>query len=287
MGHRFTMMWCLLLAAPAAAQVSVETESNRVEAPGNIFHKWNAVSDFVADAGTVSQALPRSTPPGSLVGHSTDRQGRVHVLVDRGLQPGPGRFAYDLFANEAAYLAGVVQESANIDLVLVRDRALAFAIDPMGGFHLVVDQFEGTTDLLVSWTDRAGFLSGSGRTASTLRRPAAGCIPGRVCEIVGLSFDRLGRVHQLHATETSTPGETLLTHFTFDNVGGLLSGEPVVTSVGFKPALDNRVAGFDISIAGVPEPGSWALMIGGFAMLGAAVRRRVRLQPDRVSPSGL
>jgi choice-of-anchor C domain-containing protein len=38
----------------------------------------------------------------------------------------------------------------------------------------------------------------------------------------------------------------------------------------FGPALDN------VRIAAVPEPASWAMMIGGFALLGASMRRRSR-----------
>lgn len=40
--------------------------------------------------------------------------------------------------------------------------------------------------------------------------------------------------------------------------------------------LDNIVVSANISTApGVPEPASWAMMIGGFALLGATMRRRV------------
>ncbi len=35
------------------------------------------------------------------------------------------------------------------------------------------------------------------------------------------------------------------------------------------------VVTLDINAAGVPEPASWALMIGGFGLVGAAMRRRV------------
>ncbi len=281
MQNRPAAILCLLVAAPATAQVTIETESNLAETPGNVLKRWDNIASFVADAGSSSQSLPNPTPPGSLVGHSSDRNGRFHVLVDRGVQPGPGRFTYNVFASEAAYRAGMVQETSSIDLVLVRDRALAFAIDPSGGFHVIVKQFETGTDFFVSWTDQAGFLAGSSRTAEPLSRIAAGCIRGRVCTIAGLSYDSSGRIHLLNGTETSNPGETLLTHFTFDNEADLISGQAVVTSVSFKPAIDSRAAGFDISLAAVPEPGSWAMMIGGFALAGAVLRRRARL----LSPS--
>lgn len=38
--------------------------------------------------------------------------------------------------------------------------------------------------------------------------------------------------------------------------------------------LDNIVISANTATSGVPEPASWAMMIGGFALLGAALRRR-------------
>ena len=45
------------------------------------------------------------------------------------------------------------------------------------------------------------------------------------------------------------------------------------------PRNNNPVRPFDnyrVTIAAVPEPASWALMIGGFGLMGAAMRRRAR-----------
>ncbi|HEV2568727.1 choice-of-anchor C family PEP-CTERM protein [Sphingomonas sp.] len=53
-------------------------------------------------------------------------------------------------------------------------------------------------------------------------------------------------------------GSSALISFASDSSGGCC----------FGPALDN------VRIAAVPEPASWAMMIGGFALLGAAARRR-------------
>lgn len=38
--------------------------------------------------------------------------------------------------------------------------------------------------------------------------------------------------------------------------------------------LTNNLGGVSISIVAIPEPAAWSLMIAGFALLGAAVRRR-------------
>lgn len=45
----------------------------------------------------------------------------------------------------------------------------------------------------------------------------------------------------------------------------------VVTQVGSRR---NNLGGVSLSITAVPEPTSWALMIGGFGLAGAALRRR-------------
>ncbi|CAM3231472.1 PEP-CTERM protein-sorting domain-containing protein [Sphingomonas antarctica] len=46
----------------------------------------------------------------------------------------------------------------------------------------------------------------------------------------------------------------------------------VLNSVGFENVADRVVT----AIQGVPEPASWALMLGGFGVIGTAVRRRQR-----------
>ena len=41
-------------------------------------------------------------------------------------------------------------------------------------------------------------------------------------------------------------------------------------------ALPSSAIQFDIGASPIPEPAGWALMIGGFGVLGAAIRRRKR-----------
>jgi hypothetical protein len=44
------------------------------------------------------------------------------------------------------------------------------------------------------------------------------------------------------------------------------------------PGSDTRVDAFKLaSLAAIPEPATWAMMIGGFGLVGAAARRRVRM----------
>ncbi len=46
-----------------------------------------------------------------------------------------------------------------------------------------------------------------------------------------------------------------------------------LTSGGYGPALD------DVAVSGVPEPATWAMMIGGMGFVGGALRRRSRTAP--------
>ena len=55
---------------------------------------------------------------------------------------------------------------------------------------------------------------------------------------------------------------------------GTLSFAAIGTSDGLGGYLENLKLG-----AAVPEPASWALMVGGFALAGAALRRRSKLVP--------
>jgi hypothetical protein len=53
--------------------------------------------------------------------------------------------------------------------------------------------------------------------------------------------------------------------------GGYNVNKVVLSSTGNSFEVDNAAGAFQ---AGVPEPATWALMIGGFGLMGAALRRR-------------
>lgn len=88
------------------------------------------------------------------------------------------------------------------------------------------------------------------------------------------------------ATANYYNGATLLTSLSFNSVATFVpgtvsafsyyAGSALITSVVFSTTNDDQ--GFGIGgtpeTATVPEPASWALMIVGFAMVGAAARRR-------------
>ena len=73
-------------------------------------------------------------------------------------------------------------------------------------------------------------------------------------------------------------------HIPLDNIEGISLGENLpgggrrlilVSDNNFSPTQFTQFLAFDV--AGVPEPASWALMIAGFGLTGAALRRRGRV----------
>ena len=62
------------------------------------------------------------------------------------------------------------------------------------------------------------------------------------------------------------------------NVGATLRPGTYHLEGSYTLGLQTTQANFDLTIeaAGVPEPTTWAMMLGGFGVLGAASRRRVR-----------
>lgn len=60
---------------------------------------------------------------------------------------------------------------------------------------------------------------------------------------------------------------------------GLRVTVPIFLSCGSFILSENSPLHFTLASATVPEPASWALMIGGFGMTGIAMRRRKTLLP--------
>jgi hypothetical protein len=72
-------------------------------------------------------------------------------------------------------------------------------------------------------------------------------------------------------------------YLTFAHTGSTLSLEFRVTGAGWQAGSDEGIGLDDVVLTydgvrdpgpGIPEPGTWALMIGGFGLAGAALRRR-------------
>ncbi|MFI4966753.1 MAG: PEPxxWA-CTERM sorting domain-containing protein [Caulobacterales bacterium] len=69
-----------------------------------------------------------------------------------------------------------------------------------------------------------------------------------------------------------------LVGFSFGDTDGTHYGYAEVAGANFTGYRFETTAGASVPFAAVPEPASWALMIGGFGMVGGLLRRR-RTQP--------
>src|SRR6478736_9710269 len=63
------------------------------------------------------------------------------------------------------------------------------------------------------------------------------------------------------------------TEKSFDNLVNLSAGQTLDFVVNSNGSYYNDSTGLSGTIAAVPEPASWAMMVGGFGVIGAAVRR--------------
>lgn len=72
----------------------------------------------------------------------------------------------------------------------------------------------------------------------------------------------------------NNPFSTRSIFFTAGSAGSLKFGFGTSSGDNVGPLLDN----VSLSIAAVPEPATWAMMLGGFGLVGGAMRRRTKMQ---------
>lgn len=73
----------------------------------------------------------------------------------------------------------------------------------------------------------------------------------------------------------------------FDGASGGFESSGVLSFPGGRPTVTQTFAGRLVAPAAVPEPGTWAMLIAGFGVLGAAMRRRrMTLPADLLASSG-
>ncbi|WP_185965043.1 PEPxxWA-CTERM sorting domain-containing protein [Glacieibacterium frigidum] len=150
-----------------------------------------------------------------------------------------------------------------------------------------VQAIEAVTGTNVALTSNGGTATGSGNydTTSTPDKAIDGLAP--VSYPLIYHSDSAAAEEFLLITLAAPTSLSSLTVFGRADFGSRdLFGITIFDSLGatlFSGQLDNRaLAGggntltFDVAppVGGVPEPASWALMIGGFGLVGGAMRRR-------------
>ena len=76
------------------------------------------------------------------------------------------------------------------------------------------------------------------------------------------------------APAVPTPGGPL-GHINIENYENTIKGDIIMTSFGSAPVASSDLApALAPNVAAVPEPATWAMMLGGFGLAGFALRRR-------------
>ena len=190
--------------------------------------------------------------------------------------------------------ATVVRDRAIIDGVLVEDTFDYFAQDKVGNvWYLGEDVTNYVYDAngnLISTNNKSawrtgvnGALPGFGMPSTILlgfeyfqeHAPADGALD------IGFTYAKdqtiatvLGQLSGVQMVFETSPLDATLREFKYYAPGlGLVRVDEELDSA-FKPRFSLEL----VSISTVPEPGVWSMMIGGFAIAGAALRQRRRLQ---------
>jgi hypothetical protein len=185
--------------------------------------------------------------------------------------------------------------------------------DPVGDF---LPSFVGTHDADLDVTS-FGVVYNPNTTTFTLSATLAGAInpalPGLY--VIGVNtgtgaiapFGGIGepnvifnQVAVVQKTGATTVGANALTATILDNTFSLLVPLSLLPSTGFTPenygwnlwprnglGNNNQISDFapeNATLAGVPEPGTWAMLLAGFGALGAVLRRR-RTATTAVQPA--
>jgi hypothetical protein len=151
--------------------------------------------------------------------------------------------------------ASVNIDSTNFDFAATDGNSLEFAI----GYAEV--GLADPVNLFLEFTnDLAGLYSFSFTTSSANVNIAQALVSG-----TGL----LGPLSLVKTVDDGTAEQWKLSNYALD------AGTYRLTILGSAPGIGDSLTG-TINFAAVPEPATWALMIGGFGLIGAAARRRTR-----------
>ena len=147
------------------------------------------------------------------------------------------------------------------------DAYLSFGFSADAGYTATVDQLLFTTRSSGTGPDLINLLlsvdGGAFTTLATLNQPGTSDLNSTInfLPVTGTNF----QFRFAAASQTSANGGTIAGGGTF-RVGNYQGSTPVSLNGSVSPLA-----------AAVPEPASWAMMIGGFSLVGGAMRRRKSL----------
>jgi len=259
-----TLGAALMAASPAAAAVvytlgagyGPAAKQYTYVAPGYV---TAAAGPFAFDKCSVDTCIDVQFQPGT-----TGFFGPADRVISREVFVGSGIATYyDDFAPGALQTAG-------------------FHPVPVGGHHLSVaevgDYAQGS--VLYLFDSPVGvftFLSPGALTGDTGPRTAASCLytGDYTCGAVDFDFGAPGAEDIFSVALVDQTGSGFIAHLRFE--GGAFAGPGT-----YGGANNTRLSvialpgGFAPPAVGVPEPGAWALMIAGFALVGGVARARRR-----------
>ncbi|GGE22492.1 hypothetical protein GCM10011529_31340 [Polymorphobacter glacialis] len=246
----------------------------------------SAISDkLVTTLGTSSSALISGTAPGQLAAGQTGA-----IIYTLNAQSGPGIVSESVTLGFSSHAAGGDDFALGSKTVAVTgtvtDYAIGFLLSSGAG-QMTQDEVTGyyvlyLGDVAAGSKALAQLIAYNGVTASAYSESLGGifgALDGDGFSFTNAGFDNLGGGAQVGIGPVK-----------FDSAGlslGLHSQTLQYVMVSRFAGLDDYDFGLlDLTvvaniigappIAGVPEPATWGLMLGGFGMIGAAMRRRKR-----------
>jgi len=283
----------LALATPASAagevHVLYETRQDANQFEFNL-HSWGSIDDLRNGVNETASGVRLNVGP-TYQGVGLDiYQGKPYVLYEsrndlNDLEVGLASWdSVDDLINGV----GLVNHSVNLNVP---------PFYQIAGFDIYQDQvyllYESRADVniaefsLHSWGSIEDFLAGTGETSSSVAQNISSSY-----QVAGFDIYQ-GRPYLFYEARPGQPFGSEFGLATWDSVDDFANGVlGSNSSVSATIPLFFRVAGFDILDdlavnSGVPEPAAWAMMLAGFGVVGAAMRRRRSWKlPSRAAACG-
>jgi hypothetical protein len=178
-----------------------------------------------------------------------------------------GAIVGDYFTGAGNQIDGyILNGSSFTDLSIAGDNVRARGITDSGEVAGWVSNASGSQGFILAGGVYT-FFTAPGSFQSTFFEDinSSGLISGEYNDAGGFSHAFIFNSNTATFTDINVPGATNVNAFGIND-----AGQVVLTTSN----VDGRITNYLYSPGGAPEPASWALMIGGFGLAGAALRRR-------------